>query len=107
MGVYEECVMMMLKEPQRIRQHRLVGLTAASGDQHPVPQVRQALHGAGQGPLGNRQLQLPGRMSRSSSPSPAQASGHNIAPSLPDLTEDDIADYLGNNSARLFGIVTP
>ncbi len=38
---------------------------------------------------------------------PAQASGHNIAPSLPDLTEDDIADYLGNNSARLFGIVTP
>ena len=25
----------------------------------------------------------------------------NIAPGLPDLTDDDIADYLGNNAARL------
>jgi predicted TIM-barrel fold metal-dependent hydrolase len=37
---------------------------------------------------------------------PAQAAEHNIAPGLPELTDDDIADYMGNNAARLFGVGT-
>ena len=35
---------------------------------------------------------------------PAKADDLGIAPGLPELTDDDIADYMGNNAARLFGI---
>ena len=35
---------------------------------------------------------------------PAKAAEYNIGPGLPEITDDDIADYLGNNAARLFGV---
>ena len=35
---------------------------------------------------------------------PAKAAELGIAPGLPELTDDDIADYMGNNAARLFGV---
>ena len=35
---------------------------------------------------------------------PAQAKKYNIAPGLPELTDEDIRDYIGNNAARLFGL---
>ena len=37
---------------------------------------------------------------------PAKAAEHNITPELPELTDDDIADCMGDDAAHLFGVDT-
>ena len=101
---YEAVVMMIAQEPQHVRQHGLVGVPAAARDPTSVSSSTPSTSWCSTrccGGTDNYDCREDVPFVKSL---PAMAAEHNIAPGLPELTDEDIADYMGNNAARLLGL---